>query len=487
MSLLNHSIKDIEEKLHNKEITPEDLVNASFERIKEVDDEVGAFITLNEEKALEQAKQMTQEDNNTKLFGLPVGLTDNIVTNNLRTTAGSQILSNFDNPLYDATVMEKLTAEKAITIGKLNMDEFAMGSSTENSSYKSTRNPWNTEYVPGGSSGGAAAAVSAGEVLFALGSDTGGAIRQPAAFCGVVGMKPTYGRVSRFGLVAFASSLDHVGPLTRSVEDNARVLEVIAGHDSQDATSSPSDVPAYTKALTGDVKGLKIAVPKEFMSNDVSTEVKDAIKAALAEYEKLGATWEEVSLPHAEYAEAAYYLLSSAEASANLARYDGIRFGKRSSEAKDMIDMYKFSRSEGFGDEVKRRIILGTTALSAGYYETHFQKAQKVRTLIKRDFEAIFEKYDVVVGPTTATAAFKFNEKMKDSKEMYASDWLTIPANLAGVPAISLPCGFSNEGLPLGMQIIGASFDEEMVYRTAHAYEQATDHHTKRPQIGGRA
>lgn len=487
MSLLNHSIKELEEKLHNKEITPEDLVKASFERIKEVDDEVQAFITLNEEKAFEQAKQLANEDNNAKLFGLPVGLKDNIVTNNLRTTAGSQMLSNFDNPLYDATVMEKLIAEKAITIGKLNMDEFSMGSSTENSSYKTTRNPWNTDYVPGGSSGGAAAAVAAGEVLFALGSDTGGAIRQPAAFCGVVGMKPTYGRVSRFGLVAFASSLDHVGPITRSVEDNARVLEVIAGYDSQDATSSPSDVPAYTEALTGDVKGLKIAVPKEFLSDNVSPEVKEAVKTALAEYEKLGATCEEVSMPHAEYAEAAYYLLSSAEASANLARYDGIRFGKRSEKTKDMIDIYKFSRNEGFGDEVKRRIILGTTALSAGYYETHFQKAQKVRTLIKQDFESIFEKYDIIVGPTTATAAFKIDEKTKDSKDMYANDSLTIPANLAGVPAMSLPCGFSKEGLPLGLQIIGKAFDEETVYRAAYAYEQATDHHTKRPQLGGRA
>ncbi|HLR64361.1 MAG TPA: Asp-tRNA(Asn)/Glu-tRNA(Gln) amidotransferase subunit GatA [Pseudogracilibacillus sp.] len=484
MSLLNHSIKELEEKLHNKEITAKELVEASIERIKEVDDQVQAFITVDEENAIKAAEELdTGEDG--KLFGIPAGIKDNIVTKALKTTVGSQLLKNFEHPLYDATVINKLNQEKAMTLGKLNMDEFAMGSSTENSSFSKTRNPWNTDYVPGGSSGGAAAAVAAGEVLFGLGSDTGGSIRQPAAYCGVVGMKPTYGRVSRFGLVAFASSLDQVGPITRTVEDNARVLEVIAGHDERDATSANLEVPTYTDALTGDVKNLKIGVPKEYLSEEVNPEVKEAVQKALGVYEKLGATWEEVSLPHSKYAEAAYYLISSSEASANLARYDGVRYGERSENAKNMLEMYKLSRSEGFGDEVKRRIMLGTFALSSGNYEEYFEKAQKVRTLIKQDFENAFEKYDVIIGPTTPTTAFKFGEKTDDPLAMYANDVLTVPVNLAGVPAMSVPCGFSSEGLPIGLQIIGKHFDEETVYRAAHAYEQATDHHTKRPQLGG--
>lgn len=484
MSLLNHSIKELEEKLHNKEITAKELVEASIERIKEVDDQVQAFITVDEENAIKAAEELdTGEDG--KLFGIPAGIKDNIVTKALKTTVGSQLLKNFEHPLYDATVINKLNQEKAMTLGKLNMDEFAMGSSTENSSFSKTRNPWNTDYVPGGSSGGAAAAVAAGEVLFALGSDTGGSIRQPAAYCGVVGIKPTYGRVSRFGLVAFASSLDQVGPITRTVEDNARVLEVIAGHDERDATSANLEVPTYTDALTGDVKNLKIGVPKEYLSEKVNPEVKEAVQKALGVYEKLGATWEEVSLPHSKYAEAAYYLISSSEASANLARYDGVRYGERSENAKNMLEMYKLSRSEGFGDEVKRRIMLGTFALSSGNYEEYFEKAQKVRTLIKQDFENAFEKYDVIIGPTTPTTAFKFGEKTDDPLAMYANDVLTVPVNLAGVPAMSVPCGFSSEGLPIGLQIIGKHFDEETVYRAAHAYEQATDHHTKRPQLGG--
>lgn len=484
MSLLNHSIKELEEKLHNKEITAKELVEASIERIKEVDDQVQAFITIDEENAIKAAEELdTGEDG--KLFGIPAGIKDNIVTKALKTTVGSQLLKNFEHPLYDATVINKLNQEKAMTLGKLNMDEFAMGSSTENSSFSKTRNPWNTGYVPGGSSGGAAAAVAAGEVLFGLGSDTGGSIRQPAAYCGVVGMKPTYGRVSRFGLVAFASSLDQVGPITRTVEDNARVLEVIAGHDERDATSANLEVPTYTDALTGDVKNLKIGVPKEYLSEEVNPEVKEAVQKALGVYEKLGATWEEVSLPHSKYAEAAYYLISSSEASANLARYDGVRYGERSENAKNMLEMYKLSRSEGFGDEVKRRIMLGTFALSSGNYEEYFEKAQKVRTLIKQDFENAFEKYDVIIGPTTPTTAFKFGEKTDDPLAMYANDVLTVPVNLAGVPAMSVPCGFSSEGLPIGLQIIGKHFDEETVYRAAHAYEQATDHHTKRPQLGG--
>ncbi|WHX25039.1 Asp-tRNA(Asn)/Glu-tRNA(Gln) amidotransferase subunit GatA [Virgibacillus halodenitrificans] len=486
MSLFDYTIKELEEKIHNKEVTVEDLVDTSYKRIKEVDGQVHAFLTLNEESAREEAKKLdAAADQTASLFGMPAGIKDNIVTKALRTTCASQFLDNFDDPLYNATVVDKLASQQAVTIGKLNMDEFAMGSSNENSSYTPTRNPWNTDYVPGGSSGGSAASVAAGEVLFSLGSDTGGSIRQPAAFCGVVGLKPTYGRVSRFGLVAFASSLDQIGPITRNVEDNARVLEVIAGIDPMDSTSANVEVPKYTEALTGDVKGLKIAVPKEYLAEGVAPEVKESVLQALKVYESLGATWEEVSLPHSKYAVATYYLLSSSEASANLARFDGVRYGVRSENADNMIDMFKKSRSEGFGEEVKRRIMLGTFALSSGYYDAYYKKAQKVRTLIKNDFDKIFEDYDVVIGPTTPTPAFKVGEKIDDPLTMYANDILTIPVNLAGVPGISLPCGFSEEGLPFGLQIIGKHFDESTVYRAAHAYEQATDHHKKRPQLGG--
>jgi len=486
MSLFDHTIKELEEKLHNKEITVQDLVDTSFQRIKEVDNQIHAFLTLDEENARAKAKELeTSEKTTEKLFGMPIGIKDNIMTKGLRTTCASQFLDNFNDPLYDATVVQKLNKEQPVSVGKLNMDEFAMGSSNENSSYTPTRNPWNTEYVPGGSSGGSAASVAAGEVLFSLGSDTGGSIRQPAAFCGVVGMKPTYGRVSRFGLVAFASSLDQIGPITRNVEDNARVLEVISGSDEMDATSANVDVPAYTDALTNDVKGLKIAVPEEYLAEGVDPEVREAVKNALSVYESLGATWEKVSLPHSKYAVATYYIIASSEASANLSRFDGVRYGVRSENAEDMIDMFKRSRSEGFGDEVKRRIMLGTFALSSGYYDAYYKKAQKVRTLIKNDFDKIFEDYDVVIGPTAPTPAFKVGENIDDPLTMYANDILTIPVNLAGVPGISVPCGFSEQGLPIGLQIIGKHFDESTVYRTAHAFEQATDYHTKRPQLGG--
>ncbi|MBP1970410.1 aspartyl-tRNA(Asn)/glutamyl-tRNA(Gln) amidotransferase subunit A [Virgibacillus natechei] len=488
MSLFDYSIKELEQKIHNKEISVKDLVNTSYDRIEEVDDQVKAFLTLDKENALEQANELdndTTDRQTSRLFGMPIGIKDNIVTMGLRTTCGSQFLRNFDDPLYNATVMNKLNAQKAVTIGKLNMDEFAMGSSNENSGFYPTRNPWNTDYVPGGSSGGSAASVAAGEVLFSLGSDTGGSIREPAAFCGVVGMKPTYGRVSRFGLVAFASSLDQIGPITRTVEDNARVLEVISGLDENDSTSADVEVPAFTESLTNDVKGLKIAVPKEYLGEGVSEEVKASIQQVLKVYESLGATWEEVSLPHSKYAISTYYIIASSEASANLARFDGVRYGVRSENATNMMDMFKLSRSEGFGDEVKRRIMLGTFALSSGYYDAYYKKAQKARTLIKNDFEAIFNDYDIVIGPTAPTPAFKIGEKTDDPLTMYASDIITIPVNLAGLPGISVPCGFSEEGLPFGLQIIGKHFDEGTIYRAAHAYEQATDHHKKRPQLGG--
>ncbi|NMD69644.1 Asp-tRNA(Asn)/Glu-tRNA(Gln) amidotransferase subunit GatA [Bacillus sp. DNRA2] len=485
MSLFDQSIADLHQLLHKKELSVSDLVDQSFKRINEVEDKVQAFLTLNEENAREIAKALDSklgtDEAKGLLFGMPIGIKDNIVTKNLRTTCASKILENFD-PIYDATVMQKLHAAETVTIGKLNMDEFAMGSSTENSGYQKTKNPWNLETVPGGSSGGSAASVAAGEVLFSLGSDTGGSIRQPAAYCGVVGLKPTYGRVSRFGLVAFASSLDQIGPVTRTVEDNAYLLQAISGHDAMDSTSANLSVPNFVGALTGDVKGLKIAVPKEYLGEGVQDEVRESVLAALKVLEKLGATWEEVSLPHSKYALATYYLLSSSEASANLSRFDGVRYGYRTQNADNLIDMYKKTRAEGFGDEVKRRIMLGTFALSSGYYDAYYKKAQKVRTLIKQDFEKVFEKYDVIVGPTTPTPSFKLGEKTSDPLTMYANDILTIPVNLAGVPGISVPCGFSN-GLPLGLQIIGKHYDEATVYRVAHAYEQATDFHKQKPEL----
>jgi len=485
MSLFDHKVSELHSMLHKKEISVSDLVDESYKRISQVEDKVQAFLTLDEENARKKAKDLDEKLATEKefglLFGMPIGIKDNIVTKGLRTTCASKILYNFD-PIYDATVMQRLHAADAITIGKLNMDEFAMGSSNENSGFQLTRNPWDLERVPGGSSGGSAAAVAAGEVPFALGSDTGGSIRQPAAFCGVVGLKPTYGRVSRFGLVAFASSLDQIGPITRTVEDNAYLLQVIAGLDPMDSTSANVDVPDYVSALTGDIKGLKIAVPKEYLGEGVSEEVRQSVLNALKVLEGLGATWEEVSLPHSKYALATYYLLSSSEASANLARFDGVRYGYRTDNAKNLLDMYKLTRSEGFGNEVKRRIMLGTFALSSGYYDAYYKKAQKVRTLIKQDFENVFEKYDVIIGPTTPTPAFKIGEKTSDPLTMYANDILTIPVNLAGVPGISIPCGFSN-GLPLGLQIIGKHFDESKIYRVAHAFEQATDYHKQKPAL----
>jgi aspartyl-tRNA(Asn)/glutamyl-tRNA(Gln) amidotransferase subunit A len=485
MSLFDRKMTELHQLLHTKEVSVTDLVSESFTKINDVEDKVQAFITLNEEAAREQARvldaKLGTDESKGLLFGMPIGVKDNIVTKGLRTTSGSKILGNFD-PIYNATVVECLNKADSIIIGKLNMDEFAMGSSTENSSFQKTRNPWNLETVPGGSSGGSAAAVAAGEVLFSLGSDTGGSIRQPAAFCGVVGMKPTYGRISRFGLIAFASSLDQIGPITRTVEDNAYLLEAISGLDTMDSTSANVNVPSFIQSLTGDIKGLKIAVPKEYLGEGVNEDVKQSVLDALKKLESQGATWEEVSLPHSKYALSTYYLLSSSEASANLARFDGVRYGYRAENANTLIDLYKRTRSEGFGDEVKRRIMLGTFALSSGYYDAYYKKAQKVRTLIKKDFEDVFEKYDVIVGPTTPTPAFKIGEKTSDPLTMYANDILTIPVNLAGVPAISIPCGFSN-GLPLGLQIIGKHFDESTIYRVAHVYEQITDYHKQKPAL----
>ncbi|MEK4487259.1 Asp-tRNA(Asn)/Glu-tRNA(Gln) amidotransferase subunit GatA [Psychrobacillus sp. FSL H8-0484] len=483
MTLFERSAKELQALLHSNEITIADLTKEAYERVEKLDGDVEAFLALNKEKATATAAELDQVPfaERGPLFGLPIGVKDNIVTEGLETTCASKILKGF-NPIYDATVVKKLRAAGMVTIGKLNMDEFAMGSSNENSAYKTTKNPWSLDRVPGGSSGASAAAVAAGEVPFSLGSDTGGSIRQPASYCGVVGMKPTYGRVSRFGLVAFASSLDQIGPITRNVTDNALLLEAISGLDPHDSTSADVEVPSFASALTGDVKGLRIAVPKEYLGEGVSEAVRQSVLDALKVLENLGATWEEVSLPHSKYALATYYILSSSEASSNLSRFDGIRYGFRAENVQNLMDLYKETRSQGFGDEVKRRIMLGTYSLSAGTYDAYYKKAQQVRTLIKEDYDKVLADYDVIVGPTAPTPAFKIGENVEDPLTMYANDILTIPINLAGVPAISIPCGFEN-GLPLGLQIIGNYFDESTIYRVAHAYEQATDFHTQTPQI----
>ncbi|CAM4188683.1 Asp-tRNA(Asn)/Glu-tRNA(Gln) amidotransferase subunit GatA [Paenibacillus alkaliterrae] len=485
MALFDLRLQDVHNKLNNKELSVSELVSASYARIAETEPSIKAFITLNEENARQQAaeldKQLQEGGERGLLFGLPAGIKDNIVTEGLLTTCASQFLSNYD-PIYDATAVRKLKAAQSVTIGKLNMDEFAMGGSNENSSYYPARNPWNTEYVPGGSSGGSAASVAAGQVYFSLGSDTGGSIRQPAAYCGIVGLKPTYGLVSRFGLVAFASSLDQIGPLTKNVEDSAYVLQAIAGYDASDSTSANVDIPDYTSALTGDVKGLRIGVPKEYLGAGIDPRVKEAVLKALAVYESLGAAWEEVSLPHTEYAIATYYLLASSEASSNLARFDGVRYGVRAEDPANLIDLYRKSRSQGFGPEVKRRIMLGTYALSSGYYDAYYLKAQKVRTLIKQDFDQVFSQYDLIIGPTAPTPAFKIGEQVGDPLTMYLNDICTIPVSLAGVPAISIPCGTA-DGLPIGLQIIGKAFDELTVLRAAHAFEQQTGHHKLRPRL----
>ncbi|MFB5268425.1 Asp-tRNA(Asn)/Glu-tRNA(Gln) amidotransferase subunit GatA [Paenibacillus enshidis] len=485
MSLFDNTLPELHNRLNSKDVSATDLVDEAMKNIGAREEKVKAYLTIDEEGARAAARRLDDRlasgGERGLLFGLPAGIKDNIVTEGLRTTCASQFLSNF-NPVYDATVVKKLNAADAVTLGKMNMDEFAMGGSNENSSFYPTRNPWDLDRVPGGSSGGSAAAVAAGEAYFTLGSDTGGSIRQPASYCGVVGLKPTYGLVSRFGLVAFASSLDQIGPITKNVEDSAYVLQAIAGYDGMDSTSAKVDVPDYLSSLTGDVKGLRIAVPKEYLGEGVDPQVKERVLEALKTLEGMGAVWEEVSLPHTEYAVATYYLLASSEASSNLARFDGVRYGVRADNPENLLDLYHQSRSQGFGPEVKRRIMLGTYALSSGYYDAYYLKAQKVRTLIKRDFDQVFEKYDVIVGPTAPTTAFKLGTQVDNPLTMYLNDILTIPVSLAGVPAISVPCGLA-EGMPVGLQIIGKPFDEAQVLRVAHAFEQNTEFHKQRPQL----
>lgn len=487
MSIFSKRLTEIHSDLRKKEISVTDLVQASLARITEVDGQVKSVLAVNEEEALRQAKQLDErlvkgDSELGLLFGLPTGLKDNIVTQGMKSTCASKLLATYD-PIYDSTVTKKLRAADSVIVAKLNMDEFAMGGSNENSGFFPTRNPWNLDYVPGGSSGGSAAAMAADEFFFTLGSDTGGSIRQPAAFCGVVGLKPTYGRVSRFGLVAFASSLDQIGPLTKNVEDSAYVLQAIAGYDEFDSTSANVEVPDYLSALTGDVKGLRIGVPKELLGEGIDPEIRNATLAALKQLESMGATWSEVSMPHTEYAVPAYYLLASSEASSNLARFDGVRYGVRADNEENLIQLYKETRSQGFGSEVKRRIMLGTYALSSGYYDAYYKKAQQVRTLIIRDFQEIFANFDVIIHPTTPTTAFKLGEKIDDPVKMYLEDICTVPVNLAGLPAISVPCGFASNGLPIGLQIVGKAFDEATILRVAHAYEQANDFHTRKPGL----
>ena len=460
------------------------LTEAVLERIAAVDDDVKAYLALTPETALEQARAADERRSRGEdgpLLGIPLAIKDVLCTKGIPTTCGSRILESFCPP-YDATVVERLKAAGAIILGKTNTDEFAMGSSTENSAFFTTHNPWDLDRVPGGSSGGSAAAVAAGECLGALGTDTGGSVRQPASLCGVVGLKPTYGRVSRYGLIAYASSLDQAGVLARDVTDAALVLGVIAGHDPRDSTSIDAPVPDYVAALTRDVRGVRVGVPDEYFITGMQPAVETAVRAAVDVLAGLGAEIRQISLPHTDYALPVYYLIAPAEASANLARYDGVRYGLRVDDG-GLIQTYKASRGHGFGPEVKRRIMLGTYALSAGYYDAYYLRAQKVRTLIKADFDAAFEQVDVILAPTSPTTAFRIGEKADDPLQMYLSDVFTLSMNLAGNCGVSIPCGFDGAGLPIGLQVMGPPLGEAQVLRMAHAYEQATDWHTRRPAL----
>jgi aspartyl-tRNA(Asn)/glutamyl-tRNA(Gln) amidotransferase subunit A len=475
LELKSLTISSLRERLSSGEVRAVDICRAALDRIERLS-ELNAFLTVTGDAALAQAQQIDRAVENREelppLAGAIIAIKDNMVTRGVRTTAGSRILFNY-RPPYTATAVERLHAAGAIIVGKTNLDEFAMGSSTENSAYGPVKNPWDPTRVPGGSSGGSAVAVAAGMAIGALGSDTGGSIRQPASLSGVVGLKPTYGRVSRYGLIAFGSSLDQIGPLATSVEDAARILSVIAGRDPNDSTSSNVEVDDYVLALNGDVRGLRVGVPREYFSAGLDFEVKENTEAAIKKLEAIGAEVVDVSLPHTEYAVPVYYLIATAEASANLARYDGVRYGFRAEEAAALKTMYSRTRDQGFGSEVKRRIMLGTYALSAGYYDQYYGKAQRVRSLIERDFRNAFEKCDVIATPTAPTPAFKLGEKTGDPLEMYLSDIYTITANLAGVPALSMPCGLSSTGLPIGVQLIGKRFDEARLLRAAHNLEQA--------------
>ena len=484
--LTDLTIHELAARFRRGDATPTQAARGYLDRIAALDPKVKAYLTVTGEAALARAAEADARFKSGTprgpLDGVPVGVKDVFCTRGVRTTCGSKILEGFVPP-YDATVVARLVRAGAVILGKLNMDEFAMGSSTENSAYKKTRNPWNLECVPGGSSGGSAAAVAADMCAGALGSDTGGSIRQPGAFCGIAAMKPTYGRVSRYGLVAFASSLDQIGPMGKEVRDCAILLKAIAGHDPMDSTSANVPVPDYEAALTGEVKGLRVGIPREYFSSGMDPEVEAAVRAAIRVLEGAGAAVEEIGLPTSEYAVATYYLVAPAEASSNLARYDGVRYGLRTPDGRDLMAMTSQTRRAGLGPEVKRRIMLGTYALSAGYYDAYYLKALKVRTLIRREFEEAFRRCDAILTPTSPTPAFRFGEKTDDPLQMYLADIFTIPCNLAGLPGISVPCGLTVAGLPIGLQVLGKPFDEATVLRVAYAYEQATEWHTRRPPL----
>ena len=488
MKLFEQPAHVLHDMLVNNEITSLELTEAILSRIDEVEGDVKAYLTLTRDEAIAQAKAVDEKiargEKISFLEGIPGGIKDNICTKGVKTTCASKILQNFVPP-YSATVVNKLNAENAVILGKTNLDEFAMGGSTENSAYFPTRNPWNTECVPGGSSGGSAAAVAAGTAVWAIGSDTGGSIRQPASFCGVVGMKPTYGRVSRYGLVAYASSLDQIGPITKDVTDCAHILNIIAGHDDMDSTCVNEAVPDYTKALVEDVKGLKLGIPKEYFVDGMDPDVEKAIRDSIKKLEELGAEVVEISLPNTAHAISTYYLIAPAEAATNLERYDGVSYGERA-DGVDIVDMMTNTRSQYFGEEVKRRIMIGNYALSAGYYDAYYLKALKVRRLVKEDYDKAFEKVDVIVCPTAPSPAYKIGEKIDNPLEMYLQDVCTVPLNLAGLPGISVPCGFSSKGLPIGMQLIGKPLDEATLIRTAYTYEQSQDFHKSRAALGGK-
>lgn len=476
---------EISELIQSKKASAVEVAQSFIDRIGSVDEQVKAYMTVTPEIALEQARAVdvavARGEKLEPLAGVPGALKDNMSTRGVLTTCSSKILYNY-KPVYDATVVERLNNERYVMTGKTNLDEFAMGSSTENSGFFTTHNPWDLSKVPGGSSGGSAAAVAADECAFALGSDTGGSIRQPASFCGVVGLKPTYGRVSRYGLVAFASSLDQIGPLTKDVTDAALVMNAIAGKDQYDSTSLDIPTPDFTKSLVNDVKGLRIGVPKEFLGKGTDPEVEKAVRAAVEVLKSLGADYKDISMPSVEYGVPTYYVIAPAECSSNLARFDGVRYGLRSSKSDDVISMFERTREEGFGAEVKQRIMIGTYALSAGYYDAYYLKAQKVRTLLRQDFEKAFEEFDVIITPTSPTVAFGIGELADDPFAMKLADVCTIPVNMAGIPGISIPCGFK-DGLPIGMQIIAKGLDEETLFRVAYTFEQNTDFHKSRPSL----
>lgn len=489
MKLFEQPAHVLHDMLVNKEITSLELTQAVLARIDEVEGDVQAYLTITREEALAQAKAVDEKIANGEeiafLEGIPGAIKDNICTKGIKTTCASKILQKFVPP-YDATVMQKLETQNPVVLGKTNLDEFAMGGSTENSAYHPTCNPWNTDCVPGGSSGGSAAAVAAGTAVWALGSDTGGSIRQPASFCGVVGMKPTYGRVSRYGLVAYASSLDQIGPITKDVTDCAHILNIIAGRDEMDSTSLDVQVPDFTKALVQDVKGLKIGLPKEYFVKGMDPEVEAAVKNGVKELEKLGAEVVEISLPNTDYAISTYYLIAPAEAATNLARYDGVSYGERAEDAADLVEMMTKTRTQYLGEEVKRRIMIGNYALSAGYYDAYYLKALKVRRLVKEDYDKAFKDVDVIICPAAPSVAYKIGEKISNPLEMYLQDACTVPLNLAGLPGISVPCGYNKDKMPIGMQIIGKALDEETILRVAYTYEQSQSYHEDRAQLGGK-